>query len=215
MLNFKLNHRELILQHPPYSLIVSAMMSTKIWEALARTLKKASGRSKATSEPSLITDTKTYDLLAFNTVITMLTYFRAANNRLATHAPIGTSQDDRRTLRVLDAFSAVLIREHEITAVVAKPYDGSNLQVFASVIYPGNAEPPPQSGAVPSESGLWDRFIVGVNPRDNKINGCTDSLMNLTPFPIFGDYKDQVPQKLIDASNVLDTFLQNYWCVFQ
>jgi hypothetical protein len=185
-----------------------------MWDAITRILDRAAGRSKATSEPSPITDTKTDDLLvAFNTVITMLTYLRAANNRLA-NAPIGTSKDDRRNLRVLDALSAVLIRENEITAVVAKRYDGLNLQVFASVIYSVNAEPLPQSGAV-LESGVWDQFIVGVNQRDDEINGHTDSLINLTPFPIFGDHKDQVPQDLIDASSVLDTFLQTYWCVFQ
>jgi hypothetical protein len=38
--------------------------------------------------------------------------------------------------------SAVLIRQHEVTAVVAKPYDGCSIQVFASVVYQGsNAEP--------------------------------------------------------------------------
>lgn len=187
------------------------MMSTKIWEAVSRALTKVSHHSKAAFP---FTDTKTEDLLAFNTIITMLTYFQA-NNRLATNAPIGTSDEDRRILKVLDAVSAVLIREHEVTAVVAKPYDGSDFQVFAIVTYPGNAEPLLQSSA---ESSFWDRFIVGVNPRDNTINRHTDSLMNSTLLPILGDHKDQVPQNLIDAAQekldalrVLNTFLETCW----
>ena len=189
-------------------IVVSAMMSAKIWEALSRALTKAPHHSK-------VTDTKTEDLLAFNTITTMLTYFRAPNNRLATNVPIGIGDDDRRILKVLDAVSAVLIREHEVTAVVAKPYEGSKFQVFASVTYPGNTEPLLQSSA---ESSFWDRFIVGVNPRDNAINRHTDSLLNSTLLPIFGDHKDQVPQKLIDAAQekldaprVLNTFLETCW----
>ena len=192
------------------------MTPAKIWEALNRALTKASHHSKATSKPSPITDTKTEDLLAFNTITTMLSYFWAPNNRLATNTPIGINDTDRRILKVLDAVSAVLIRDNEVTAVVAKPYERSNFQVFASVTYIGNAESLLQSTPIPSQSSFWDRFIVGVNPRDDKINGHTDSLMNSSLLPILGDHKDRVPQNLIDlaqqkSDRVLHTFLETCW----
>lgn len=166
--------------------------------------------------------TKAKDLLAFRTIITMLSQIQSEcpNSRFATTAPIGTAKDDRKTLRVLDALSTVLIREHEITAVVAHPYDGVKLQVFASVIYPSKTEPSLlQPAAETGGQSIWDRFTVAVNPRVTKINNNDDSLVNSTSLPILDDHQDKVPGELVNAAkgnvSVLDIYLKTHWRVFQ
>jgi hypothetical protein len=203
------------------------MTQNVLWEAITGALKKvsarkasASGTSEKPLEPSqsIITDsdtsTKAEDLLAFRTIITMLSYVKSPNIKLPTKTPIATAPEDRRLLSVLDALSAVLIRQHEITAVVGKSYEHA-VQVFVSVVYPGKAEPLLQSDAVPEEPSFWNRFTVGVNPRTSKINGKTDSLINRTKLPTIGDFQNSVPRDLVEAVEknvpVLDRFLQDYW----
>ena len=198
-----------------------------IWNAFTRALKvshrsnmQAAGTSEMPPEPS-----KNDDLLAFRTIIKMLSMLSLIQSpaRLATNAPIGTTQEDRRSLRLLDALSAVLIRRHEITAVVARPYDGStgNLRVYASVVLPGKTEPFLQPSETSDVPNFWDRarnFAVAANPRDTKINGNSDSLMNFKSLPIIGDYEKDIAKELVDAAKVegnaqplLDTFLKNHW----
>jgi hypothetical protein len=117
----------------------------------------------------------------------MLSYLQSpiSTSQLASTRIIGESEDDRSTLKVLDALSAVLIREHEVTAVMTKAYDALD-------------------------------FTVSINPRTDKINGNTDSLMNTTSLPIIGDYKDNIPADLVTASSkgnvfLLDAYLAAYW----
>src|SRR6266540_6892819 len=100
-------------------------------------------------------------------LITMLSHIQSPNNESTNTGPIATVKEDRDELRVLDALSAMLSRQYEITAVLAKPYNGSNLQVFASTTYPSNAEPLLQSGAEPSTQSFWSRiwnFTAITNP---------------------------------------------------
>jgi hypothetical protein len=94
------------------------------------------------SQPTGSTTTsKSEDLLALRTIIAMLSLIDSPTGRLPNDvAPMGTTGKDRKELRVLDALSAVFIRQHEITAVMVLPYDGSNLQVFGSVVHPSNTE---------------------------------------------------------------------------
>jgi hypothetical protein len=165
------------------------------------------------------TSAKAKDLLAFHTITTMLSFIQSpASRRLSfVTGPICIERNDRRELRVLDALSAVLIREHEITAAVAPPhYNGSHLQVFASVVHP--SESLLQHGANSDDQSLWDRFCnltATLNPRTSKIYGNTDSLLNNTSLPLIGDYEDKVPRNLITAAKgnvpVLDVFLQSHW----
>jgi hypothetical protein len=129
---------------------------------------------------------------------------------------IGKSKDDLGTLRILDALSTVLIREHEITAVMATAYDGEKLPIFASVVDP-TAKPSLQSDG--KSDGLWSRlrdFTVSINSRTDKVNDNTDSLMNATPLPIIGDYQDSVPTDLVQASSqgnvsLLGVYLKSHW----
>lgn len=196
-----------------------------------RAFQKLSGRLNmqvtGTSEtPPKPSHTKAKDLLAFRTIITMLSSIQSPNIRLAAKTAIGTTMDknSRNALRVLDALSAVLIREHEITAVVAQPFNGLNLQVFASVVYPSNAGPlfqPGSDGAEPDSQSFWGRvFTVAINPRNPGPKALKDnSLINVTSLPIIGDHLDNVPVELVNAAkvnaSVLDMFLKTHWSVFQ
>jgi len=166
-------------------------------------------RTDKSPEPS---PTKANDLLAFRTIITMLSHIQSPNNESTNTGPIATVKEDRDELRVLDALSAMLSRQHEITAVLAKPYDGSNLQVFVSTTYPSNAEPL-LYGAEPSTQSFWSRiwnFTAVTNPRDIQVNGHADSLMNQTPL------QDKIPGELVTAAAaenipLLNIFLENHW----
>lgn len=120
--------------------------------------------ARSQSESDL--ETTTRNLLAFRTIIAMLSYMDSHNSRLATMAPIGESKD-RKELRVLDALSTVLIREHEKTAVVAA--DDRNFTFSLN---------------------------TRVANRRGKINGHTDSLINCNSFPeirIAKDFDSEAP----------------------
>jgi hypothetical protein len=170
-------------------------------------------------------ENKATDLQAFRMIMTMLDLLEPPFGRLSSTEESGrrsVSEDDRTKLKVLDALATLLIRQHEITAVVAKPYDGFNLQVLASVILNnGNAknlhQPSPDS-----ESSIWNRvlnnFIVTPNVRrdDQKINNQIDSLLNNTPLPLIGEYHEGVPKDLVAAAkeengSILNTYLKNHW----
>jgi hypothetical protein len=196
-------------------------MKLGLWAAINRAIQKVSSRSDMPAtdrtdnspEPS---PTKANDLLAFRTIITMLSHIQSPNNESTSTGPIATVKEDRDELRVLDALSAMLSRQHEITAVVAKPYYDSDLQVFVSTTYRSNAEPLFQPGAEPNFwSRVWN-FTTITNPRVTQVNGHTDSLMNQTPLPYIGDHQDKIPEELVTAaaaknSPLLDIFLENNW----
>lgn len=164
---------------------------------------------------------KVKDLLAFHTITTMLSFIQStASRRLSfVTGPISNERNDRRELRVLDALSAVLTRDHEITATMAlPPYNGSNSQVFASVIHPSNSESLLQHDANSDDQSLWRLFCnltSTLNPRIFQIYSNTDSLRNNTSLSLFGDYEDKVPTNLITAAKenvpVLEIFLQSHW----
>jgi len=141
----------------------------------------------------------------------MLHYITFANGSRpsGTRAESITPSDaDHNSLRVLDALSAVLVRQHEITAVVAK-HEDSDLQVFASVSLGVHAN---LNG---SSSQICD-FTTAGNPRTNGINGhVDDSLINKTRTPIIGDHEDRVPEDLIAAGEagggLLRVYLESIW----
>ena len=78
---------------------------------------------------------------AFRTIITMLSFIESPTPSTSETGPIGFEKKDCKNLRVLDALSAILVREHEIVAAVAEPYPGPDLQVLVSVSQPCKAEP--------------------------------------------------------------------------
>jgi len=166
---------------------------------------------------------KKKDLQAFRTIITMLSHIQSPSRSSET-APIGVERQDRRALRVLDALSALLVRSHEITAVVAQKYDGSHFQVLASAVLPsdGKLEAESLHQNLHQDSGgqtFWSRvsnFTVSVNPRTSKINGHEDSLINKTSLPLIEDYDISKLEDLAAAAkdenkSVLDIYLKTYW----
>jgi hypothetical protein len=118
---------------------------------------------------------------------------------------------DRNDLKLLDALSTLLIRRHEIVAVVAKPYDGSKLQVIASVANPSNTELFSQPEC---DQGFWSRFITAANPRLNlSENHHADSLINSTSTPLIRP--DDISENLRTAARgngrLLKIFLETEW----
>ena len=156
------------------------------WNKLSSAFKKAIDSSNMQREPSKPSpSTKAEDLLAFCTITTMLSFIQSTTGQLRctanTTTPLGTDQEDCRLLRLLDALSTVLVREHEVIAVVVKPYDGSDVQVLASMVQPSN-ESLLQSGAnSDSQSFLgWmlSNFTFTMNTCHDPIYKNNDSLLN-------------------------------------
>ena len=113
------------------------------WKKLSSAFKQAIDSSKMQPEPSKPSpSTKAEDLLAFCTITMMLSFIQSTTGQLrhtvTTTAPLGTKQEDRRLLRIIDALSTVPVRKHEVIAVMVKPYNGSDIQVLASMVQPSN-----------------------------------------------------------------------------
>jgi hypothetical protein len=165
---------------------------------IKRTLKKKQAIDTSEMPPAEISESILFE--AFRTITTILSYIHSPSRRFSSETgPIGDGYDDREALKVLDALSAVLIRDHEIVAVVAPPYNEFLLQ-------PGSDD---------QTRSLWGLFWATLNPRTSKIYGNTDSLQNNTSLPLIGDYEDKVPINLITAAKenapVLEVFLQSHW----
>jgi hypothetical protein len=117
--------------------------------------------------------------------------------------------NEKQELRELDALSALLIRKHEITAVVA---DWTQHEVFASVIFPNNcnAEPLVQSKLNKSWKSKIISFTASMNPRTSP----NDIVMNDTLQPIIVECDSKhVPSSLAVASHSRDnaaSLLDNY-----
>lgn len=186
-----------------------------VWETISCAIETFSGRLNTRATDRTF---KAEDLLAFRTIITMLSYLQSHNGAVTSRSgPSATNKTDHNTLRVLDALSTIMTRQHEVIAVLAKPYDGSTLQVFASVVYSNKAEPLLQPSAEPDQD-LWSRvckFVAAIDTRETKVNNQNDSLMNKTSVPFIGDHQDKVPQELVtrvkENAPVLDIFLQKHW----
>ena len=83
------------------------------WNKLSSAFKKAIDSSNMQHEPSEPSpSTKAEDLLAFRTITTMLSFIQSTTGQLGhtanTTTPLGTDQEDRRLLRILNALSTVL-----------------------------------------------------------------------------------------------------------
>ena len=124
-------------------------------------------------------------LSAFRTITTILSYIQSPKRSLSFETRSRGDGKDREILKILDAFSAVFIRGHEILAVTAPPYD------------------------------VGFRLWATVNPRTTPIHNTIDSLMNFTSLPLIGEYEEKIPTNLITAAKenvpVLEIFLRSYW----
>lgn len=202
----------------------------KQWDYIQKTYNKLAqllSTRQATSDtekPPRSTETTHSDkanyLLAFRTIITMLSFLQ----RLSPYARSAATQEqslgpktkeDRKVLKVLDALSSILVRQHEKTALVARPYCGSQLKVFASVVDSTAA-----CTKTHLQPGVWNwvrNVTVAVNPRRQEV-------ANATSLPVIRNCQAGVPPALIAAAaaggasgsrapskSVLDLYLQNHW----
>ena len=113
---------------------------------------------------------------------------------------------------------------------MAKPYDGSDVQVLASMVQPSNEpllqpsnESLLQSGANSDSQSflrqMLSNFTFTMNTRHDPIYKNNDSLLNSSPLPHIGDYEDKVPEDLTAAvksgvkvfDSVLRAYLDAYW----
>ena len=160
-------------------------------------------------------------ILAFRTITTMLSLIPSPIK--TTSGQKEFTREQRTELRVLDALAGVIVREHEVAAVMAKPYNGFNIQVIASVNL-NNSEPAlsiTQQGQSSPSTGPGRqllRWLITPNPRDlarDKLKVDSDSLTRTTQntSTILVNPKMGISEKLSGAkeSDVLNTFLQTQW----
>jgi hypothetical protein len=156
-------------------------------------------------------------ILAFRTITTMLSLIQSPITGTidARRKDIPQTDAQRYQLRVLDAMAAVVVRANEIVAIAAKQYDGSSIQVLASVVHLDAFEPiltihQPDEG----QWNLFRWFLVTPNPRDPKKNPSSpiDSLTTDTDLTLV-DPDIKVSKELSEASGVplLKLFLNTHW----
>lgn len=136
------------------------------------------------------------------------------------------SKDQLNELRVLDALSAVAVRQHEVVAVMAKSYNGfngSNIEVVASV---GNVVPDVNTPHTATTQSLVDsdrrrnplRWFITPNPRLPDRKAKTDSLRTKSPIMTLADPDASIPDELSNLKarphELLDAFLRTVWWVF-
>lgn len=178
-------------------------------EAFVRALKAVTPSSKQANKPFEL-ENKAKDILAFRTIITMLSLIQS---RAKQDAAAPGTVNEQQELKVLDALAAVLLREHEITAVVAKPHNGPTVEVFVSVVHPNYAKPFPTQRL---DKGLLEwvlEYFVIFNPRNQMVHDQSDSLINRTTLPCIVNPNDNLPKILVGKENegLLNTFLQCQW----
>ena len=84
-------------------------------------------------------NTKTEALHAFHTITTMLSLIQSKGSTAGNRPKLGCQE--KILLQLLDAFTAILVRNNGVIIVTAQPYDGSGkVEVLAS--YLGNGDSP-------------------------------------------------------------------------
>jgi hypothetical protein len=81
---------------------------------------------------SIKAKSKRNGVLAFRTITTMLALIQSPIETTQIE-PVHLSKLQRKELRVLDALAALLVREYEVVAIMAEPYDGKSIQVISIV----------------------------------------------------------------------------------
>jgi hypothetical protein len=150
-------------------------------------------------------DLRRADILAFRTITTLLSVFQP-------HTPSNPqthSKTEHDELMVLDALAALLVRQHEVAAVISTGNDGSGVQVLASVVRIDNSGP--IFTDILPQSTQW---VASMNPRANppKKNYPVDP--SLTSFDVSLEVPDgQIPAELLTEKdkNLLDAFLETQW----
>ena len=184
-------------------------MPRKINEFLAKFKSPKNDDSNSFDVPKAI--------LAFRTITSMLSLIQSPTTTTNT-GQIKASREQRAELRVLDALSAVVVREHEVAAVMVRPFNGLSIEVLTSVTG-NNFEPAltiTQHGQSSTGRNLL-RWLISPNPRDHSRNPADkmDSLNRTiqdTPMKLV-DPTTEISKELSAAkeSDLFSTFLQTQW----
>jgi hypothetical protein len=158
-------------------------------------------------------------LLAFRTITKMLSLIPMAPTDATSHTTNlkDLSKAQRKDLNVLDALATTLVRRHEVVAVVAKDYDGAQLQVLASV---STMMPDLDnfSQNIPKSRPSWNpiQWLITANARnikENKNNKEDSQTIRSGKNPTLVDPNIKISEKLSMAhpEALLETFLQHEW----
>jgi hypothetical protein len=155
-------------------------------------------------------------ILAFRTITTMLSLIQSPTETIIS-GKNKNPDDQRRELKVLDVFSAVAVRQHEIVAVTAKRDDGPNLPVLISVNNLESEFDISQQQQQSESSRAWHplRWFITPNPRDAAKNPGDeqDSLTTQSRLITLVDPNLGISSDLSMASpdKLLNTFLETEW----
>ena len=152
-------------------------------------------------------------ILAFRTITSMLSLIQSPTVIVNADGNKGLSKDELQELRVLDALSAVAVRQHEIVAVIGRSFS-NHIEVVASVhnVNPTTNIP---TGTTPSKHPL--RWLITPNPRNlrKNIKGPKDSLTRMTQDSTMTlvNPSEKITEVLSKAppDNLLDDYLLNEW----
>ena len=142
------------------------------------------------------TNLRKEDILAFRTITTLLSFFQPpSDSKVTRHTK--RQQDD---LRVLDALSTVLARQYEVAAVTSMEFEGTGIQVVASV----------QPEASPEPSYLID--TANPRPKAPKRGYAIDPLLSGNDISLV-DPDEVIPEVLStdQEGDLLKIFLKTQW----
>ena len=147
---------------------MSAKASLSKQKTMSR-VKKSESKGSNASESRL--DPTTEALQAFRTITTMLSLIQSSRGT-GTAAPGNRPHQDKKLLKLLDAFAAVLVRNNGIVAVTARQspeVNSGEMEVRVLASYSGNVEL-----LTTSQAPGWPQFITTIrnffisqNPRDS------------------------------------------------
>lgn len=166
--------------------------------------------SKSPSKESAKSDLKS-SILAFRTITTMLSLIQRPTVRLSFETEgVDVPESLRNDLRVLDSVAALLVREDEKVAVMAKELDGKSFPVICVINRNDPGSTVPQTD---TDSGAWPpaRWIASLNSRFSKPvfpETKEDSMRVVDPdtrvSPTLSHHKE-------DLEMLLRTFLLTEW----
>jgi hypothetical protein len=155
-------------------------------------------------------------IYAFRTISTMLRLIQCGTELDFKPEITDTDLSDetqRKELRILDALSSVIVRRHEIAAVVVT-IDSGTIEVLVSYIKPSNKIKlitPQRNGVISSIL----KYLVTPNPRDPSAKGNAgdprDSMTTVRTKLAVVDPEFEGANKDSDPKDLLETYLREHW----
>ena len=158
-----------------------------------------SEESKESNTSSL--DPRTEALYAFRTITTMLSLIQSTRHTAGNGPKPGSP--DKELLRLLDAFAALLVRNHGVIAITARPYNGSGKVEVLTSLDNGESLTISQPWSPGQFMHKLRNVLISQNPRDLNVKQ-REVVDPKTLVPT--DYK-----AILDPSKLLTTFLTRMW----